>query len=195
MKIHRQQCIFPTLRYNKDRERECRESDGTVLHFHGGHELRTVGALVVDVEELPVTELVVGNGHHHVFAVGGLPLAVAVEDGNIVCAIHLLAFFGGAGHGRGAHGGACGHLAGNGNGEVPSISGLNVPARRDLSRIRVRGRIVNVSSSRQYNLFLTHGTEPRAKDQQHHAQKTTDFLKFYRVEFLHNMFYFLLFSI
>ena len=76
-----------------------------------GHKLVAVGALVVDVQQLAVRKVGVGNGDHHRLALLRLPVGIAVVNGNVVGALHLLALRHGALHLGGTHRGLLGHLA------------------------------------------------------------------------------------
>ena len=79
------------LRHNIHREGVGGEGDGAVVGFHGAHKLEPVFALVPDVEHLAVGKVGVGNGHHHVAAALGLPLAATLVDGDVVGSQGLLA--------------------------------------------------------------------------------------------------------
>ena len=112
----------------------CREGDGVVGRGDRGHKLVAVGALVVNIHQLAVGEVGVGEGDHHRLSLLRLPLGAAVLDGDVIRAKHLLALRHGALHGGGVHLRGGGHLAGDGEGELPSVGGGEALGQRHGAR-------------------------------------------------------------
>ena len=111
VEVHLQAGTLTTFRHNIHRETLSREGDGVVGRGDRGHKLVAVGALVIDVQQLAVRKVGVGNGDHHRLVLLRLPVGIAVVNGNVVGALHLLALRQGALHLGGTHRGLLGHLA------------------------------------------------------------------------------------
>ena len=102
-KRHRQTGITTALGHNIHGEASGGEGDGVVGRGDRGHELIAVGAFVIDVQRLTVRKVGVGNGDHHRLALLGLPVGIAILNGNVVGALHLFALRHGALHLGGLH--------------------------------------------------------------------------------------------
>ena len=119
VKIHLQAGIVAGFRHDIHRERVGRESDSAVLGHHGGYELGAIGALVVNIEELSIHELLVGKGHQDRVAWCGLPLTAAIGDGDVISGYGRFAVGGVGTHGHGGH--IRGHRQVAGHGQVLRI--------------------------------------------------------------------------
>ena len=82
-----------------------------MVGFHRSYKLQAILALVPDVEHLAIGKIWVGNGHHHVAVISGLPLAATVVDGDVVGGQSLLAVCVIALHRGGLHRGVGRHRA------------------------------------------------------------------------------------
>ena len=144
--------------HNIHREALCGEGDGVVGRGDRGHELVSVGALMIDVQQLAVRKVGVGNGDHHRLALQGLPLGIAIADGNVVGALHLLALGQGALHLGGLHLRLGGHLAHH----------LKV-SLRDLLLDRPRGVMLALALGRHVRREHHAKEEHKSKDRQQEA--------------------------
>ena len=78
---------------------------------------------MIHVHQLAIHEVRVGDGDHHRLAGLGLPLGIAVVDGNVVGPEHLLALRHRALHRHGVHLRRRGHLPGDGELHLPAVGG------------------------------------------------------------------------
>ena len=99
-----------------------------------GHQLFAVGTFVIHVHQPAVHKVGVGDGDHHRLSLLRLPLGAAVLDGDVIRAKHLLALRHSALHGGGVHLRGGGHLAGDGEGELPSVGGGEALGQRHGAR-------------------------------------------------------------
>ena len=102
------------LTHNIHGEGACGEGNGVVGGGHIGHELQTVGALVVNGERGAIVEGGVGDGHLHGLSGCGLPSAAPFGNGNVIRAESVPAVRHRAGHRGGAHARVVGQLARHG---------------------------------------------------------------------------------
>ena len=194
VEVHLQTRIIAGLGHNIDGEGVCGKDDFTVLWSHRGHKLKAVGTLMPHVHQLAVREIRVGDGDHRRLSGLRLPFVPVLGDGDVIRAIELLAPCRGTSHGSGAHRYTRRHLAGDREGELPSVGGSDVSIHRDLPSVGKRSCSMDVVALRQCDLALRHGTEPHTKNHHHNAQNKTN-LQSFRVDFFHNMFFYFFFLI
>ena len=169
VETHLQTSIIARLGHDIHRERLCQKCDGVVSRGNYVHQFVTVGSLVIDIHQLAINKVRVGDGDRHRLAALGLPLGIAVLNGNIVGAKHLLALRHGALHRGGVHLRGGGHLAGDGEGELPSVGGGEAFGQRHGARHGVLlGGGVRITARRLVAVVLRRrrGSEPCEQHEQ-----------------------------